>query len=133
MEVSIPAPFMEEPHLQLLDLHPGNVCFPAPESHLIEESILRTPSHPRPSFLRRRDGMPLFKNIPAYVVKPTPLPKGAGDMTIIDSGHSFLLPDTGPLCGTGKDFHLPIGRQPPELCRGSGFIKWPQKVDSWAM
>jgi hypothetical protein len=51
--------------------------------------------------------MPLSKNLPVYVVEPTPLPKEAGDMTIIDLGYSFLLSDTGPLWGT-KDLDRPI-------------------------
>lgn len=61
--------------------------------------------------------MSLSKNLPVYVVEPTPLPKGAGDMSIIDFGYSFLLSETGPLWGV-KDFDRPIGRQPPNFSVG---------------
>ncbi len=112
-----------------IDLHPGNVCFPAPETRDLDEGLY---PEPKRTYLRRRDGAPLSRNLPEWVVEPIALERGSAKETkIVDLGRSFLLSDSGPW--TSDDFGLNKPERPPELLTGNGSTLWPQKVDSWSM
>ncbi|KAF2494668.1 kinase-like protein [Lophium mytilinum] len=114
------------------DLHTGNILIELPGlDQLPEDELYAHLGEPKKQPLRRRDGLPLGSNAPAYSVSSAMLVLGCGTevkdpkVLISDFGESFLITDED--C---KELHTPMILRPPESFFGE---RIGPKADIWTM
>lgn len=112
-------------------MHLGNVLIEIPGlDQLPEDELYAHLGEPKKQTLRRRDGLLLGPNAPAYSVSSAMLVLGCGTevkdpkVLISDFGESFLITDNS------KELHTPVILRPPEAFFGE---RIGPKADVWTM
>ncbi|KAI9679435.1 MAG: hypothetical protein M1817_005457 [Caeruleum heppii] len=111
------------------DLHTRNLAFTIPfVDSLREEDFLQKLGKPETGLVRRKDGKPLERGMPEYLVRPTCYPADISvsvhPIKIVDFGESFL---SNEVPGTP---HTPLPVRAPEIIFED---KLDHRVDLWSM